>query len=118
MDIKITPKKLSGKVVVPPSKSVAHRMIIAAALSDGVSTISNLFPSVDITATMACFRRNTEHIIPQPDAAQRSPWMQKIKRKAVTVVHSITHWRIKEVKRGPVDSEERLIRRISPNIMR
>ena len=56
MDIKITPAKLSGKVVVPPSKSVAHRMIIAAALSDGVSTISNLFPSVDITATMECMK--------------------------------------------------------------
>lgn len=56
MDIKITPAKLSGKVVVPPSKSVAHRMIIAAALSDGVSKISNLFPSVDITATMNCMR--------------------------------------------------------------
>ena len=52
----LTPKKLSGKVVVPPSKSVAHRMIIAAALSDGVSTISNLFPSVDITATMDCMK--------------------------------------------------------------
>lgn len=56
MDLKITPAKLSGKVVVPPSKSVAHRMIIAAALSDGISTISNLFPSVDITATMDCMK--------------------------------------------------------------
>ncbi len=56
MDIKVTPTKLSGKVVVPPSKSVAHRMIIAAALSDGVSTISNLFPSVDITATTDCMK--------------------------------------------------------------
>ena len=56
MDIKITPNLLSGKVSVPPSKSVAHRMIIAAALSDGISTISNLFPSVDITATMECMK--------------------------------------------------------------
>lgn len=56
MDLRITPAKLSGKVVVPPSKSVAHRMIIAAALSDGISTISNLFPSVDITATMDCMK--------------------------------------------------------------
>lgn len=56
MDLRITPSKLSGKVVVPPSKSVAHRMIIAAALSDGISTISNLFPSVDITATMDCMK--------------------------------------------------------------
>ena len=56
MDLRISPAKLSGKVVVPPSKSVAHRMIIAAALSDGISTISNLFPSVDITATMDCMK--------------------------------------------------------------
>ncbi len=56
MDIKITPKKLHGTVTVPPSKSVAHRMIIAAALADGVSTISNLYPSVDILATMDCMR--------------------------------------------------------------
>lgn len=56
MDIKITPKKLSGAVTVPPSKSVAHRMIIAAALADGVSVISNLYPSVDILATMDCMR--------------------------------------------------------------
>lgn len=56
MDLKITPNILSGRVVVPPSKSVAHRMIIAAALSDGTSTITNLFPSVDITATMDCMR--------------------------------------------------------------
>lgn len=56
MDIKITPKKLHGEVIVPPSKSVAHRMIIAAALADGTSTISNLYPSVDILATMDCMR--------------------------------------------------------------
>lgn len=56
MDIKIIPNILSGKVSVPPSKSVAHRMIIAAALTDGTSTISNIFPSVDITATMDCMK--------------------------------------------------------------
>ena len=56
MDIKITPKKLRGEVTLPPSKSVAHRMIIAAALADGVSVISNLYPSVDILATMDCMR--------------------------------------------------------------
>lgn len=56
MDIKITPKTLHGTVTVPPSKSVAHRMIIAAALADGVSEISNLYPSVDILATMDCMR--------------------------------------------------------------
>ena len=52
MNIKITPAKLSGRVTVPPSKSVAHRMIIAAALAKGRSVIDNLYPSVDILATM------------------------------------------------------------------
>lgn len=56
MDIKIIPKRLRGAVTVPPSKSVAHRMIIAAALADGVSEISNLYPSADILATMDCMR--------------------------------------------------------------
>lgn len=56
MDIRITPKKLRGEVVVPPSKSVAHRMIIAAALASGRSTITNLSPSEDILATMDCMR--------------------------------------------------------------
>ena len=56
MDIRITPKKLHGEVIVPPSKSVAHRMIIAAALASGRSTITNLFPSEDILATIDCMR--------------------------------------------------------------
>ena len=56
MDIRITPKKLSGSVTVPPSKSVAHRMIIAASLSRGSSKITNLSPSVDILATIDCMR--------------------------------------------------------------
>lgn len=56
MDIKIMPKKLHGEVIVPPSKSVAHRMIIAASLANGISTISNLYPSVDILATIDCMR--------------------------------------------------------------
>lgn len=56
MDIKITPAKLKGEVNVPPSKSVAHRMIIGAALADGRSEVTNLSPSADITATIECMR--------------------------------------------------------------
>lgn len=56
MDLQIIPSELRGAVSVPPSKSVAHRMIIAAALANGVSHISNLYPSVDILATMDCMR--------------------------------------------------------------
>ena len=56
MDLKITPGLLNGKVTVPPSKSVAHRMIISAALSHGESTVSNLSGSADILATIGCMK--------------------------------------------------------------
>ncbi|MBQ5672279.1 MAG: hypothetical protein IIV43_08000, partial [Oscillospiraceae bacterium] len=39
MEVKIIPHKLQGTITPPPSKSQAHRLIIAAALSDGDSTI-------------------------------------------------------------------------------
>lgn len=52
MDIKITPEYLSGKILVPPSKSISHRALIAAALADGESRIYNLLDCVDTTATI------------------------------------------------------------------
>ena len=54
MDITITPTKLSGTVFPPPSKSQAHRALIAAALADGESVISNVAFSQDIEATLNC----------------------------------------------------------------
>lgn len=52
MNVKIMPSKLIGKVAAPSSKSFSHRMIIAAALADGISEISNINPSEDIDATV------------------------------------------------------------------
>ena len=54
MDITITPAKLEGSVTPPPSKSQAHRALIAAALADGESVISNVAFSQDIEATLDC----------------------------------------------------------------
>lgn len=54
MDVKITPRRLSGIVTPPPSKSLAHRWILAASLAAGVSTIHNLTLSEDIEATLRC----------------------------------------------------------------
>lgn len=54
MDIQIAPRPLAGTVTPPPSKSMAHRFIIAAALSGGVSTIQNVAFSQDIQATLRC----------------------------------------------------------------
>ncbi len=55
MNITITPTKLRGRITPPPSKSQAHRLLIAAALTDrGVSTIRGLADSQDIAATRRC----------------------------------------------------------------
>lgn len=54
--LKINPKKLTGSVKIPPSKSMAHRAVICSALSDGVSKISNLEFSDDIIATINAMR--------------------------------------------------------------
>ena len=48
----IQPAKLKGSVKVPPSKSMAHRAILCAALANGQSTVSNIDFSDDILATM------------------------------------------------------------------
>ena len=55
-DLKIKPGKLKGEVKIPPSKSMAHRAVICAALSDGISKISNVEFSDDIIATVNAMR--------------------------------------------------------------
>lgn len=56
MTVEILPSRARGTVTAPPSKSMAHRALIAAALSDGVSTVQNVAPSEDLLATMDCLR--------------------------------------------------------------
>ena len=50
----IRPGKLTGAVTPPPSKSQAHRLIIAAALAQGESRLENVDLSQDIRATLGC----------------------------------------------------------------
>ena len=50
--ITILPQRLKGQVIIPPSKSLAHRSIISAALCRGESIIHNIEISKDIEATM------------------------------------------------------------------
>lgn len=54
MDIIITPTRLSGAITPPPSKSQAHRLLIAACLAGGEGRVSNVAESQDIAATKAC----------------------------------------------------------------
>ncbi len=54
MTVKIEKSKAVGQVFAPPSKSMAHRLLICAGLSKGKSTIHNIAYSQDILATLDC----------------------------------------------------------------
>lgn len=57
MKAKIYPAQIkSGNILIPPSKSLAHRAIICACLARGKSIISNIDYSVDIRATIEGMR--------------------------------------------------------------
>lgn len=54
MNVLIFPSQASGEINAPASKSCAHRLLIAAALSKGESVIKNIGINDDITATASC----------------------------------------------------------------
>lgn len=56
MTKKVHPGKLHGTLDIPPSKSLSHRAVLAAALSEGESVIENLIFSDDIEATTEAIR--------------------------------------------------------------
>ena len=65
---RIRPSQLKGEVVVPPSKSLAHRAVICSALAGGdFSRIKNIALSDDIKATIAGME--VENVISQRLAA-------------------------------------------------
>ncbi|MBQ6394774.1 MAG: 3-phosphoshikimate 1-carboxyvinyltransferase, partial [Atopobiaceae bacterium] len=64
MDARIAPKPLSGTIRAIASKSIAHRMLICAALAKGTTRIDCPTSSVDIEATASCLASlgcNVEH---------------------------------------------------------
>lgn len=56
MKMLVEPHKLRGEITPPPSKSLLHRYILAAALGDGMSIIENFVSSDDILASVSCAR--------------------------------------------------------------
>lgn len=54
MRVVISPAKGAGRIKAPPSKSVAHRLLICAALSSGVSVIRGISDCEDVAATLDC----------------------------------------------------------------
>lgn len=56
MKVRIIPGTAAGMISAPPSKSMAHRYLIAAALAEGKSKIHGVAYSQDVLATIDCLR--------------------------------------------------------------
>lgn len=54
MKIRIYKGTPRGSVIAPPSKSIAHRLLIAAAMCEGVSTVRRVPDCEDVLATLDC----------------------------------------------------------------
>ena len=54
MNVTINKGKAQGKIIAPPSKSVAHRMLICGGLANAKSTITGINNSDDVQATLDC----------------------------------------------------------------
>ncbi len=54
MRVDILPSIPQGQITAPPSKSIAHRLILCAALANGKSEIRNIALSQDVQATIDC----------------------------------------------------------------
>lgn len=56
MNVKVYPTKPAGIINAIPSKSMAHRLLICAALTEGVTRVRCASSSEDIDATVRCLR--------------------------------------------------------------
>lgn len=56
MRVKIEKSKAVGTAVAPPSKSIAHRLLIACALASGKSEVKGISNSEDMLATLDCIK--------------------------------------------------------------
>ena len=55
--VRLLPTEIQGSVNIPPSKSLSHRALICAGLSNGRSKISNIIYSEDIKATISALEQ-------------------------------------------------------------
>lgn len=56
MIVHIEKGKSSGSIKAPPSKSMAHRLLICAAMAEGTSTLRGISMCEDVLATLDCLK--------------------------------------------------------------
>ena len=67
MKVSISKGKAKGFVQAPPSKSMAHRLLICAGLAEGRSVIHGIAESEDVLATIDCLQALGVEIIREKD---------------------------------------------------
>jgi len=77
MDISVSPSKLKGKIKVIPSKSYAHRVLIAAAVSDSPCEIDTTVFSEDIRATVNCIKELGAEVFEKENSLLINPIKEK-----------------------------------------
>ncbi len=63
MNVTVYPEKLQGEIRAIPSKSMAHRLLICAAMSEGTTRVRCNASSEDIDATVSCLRAMGSNIV-------------------------------------------------------
>lgn len=56
MRVTVQKGRATGTIAAPPSKSMAHRLLICAALAEGTSVVRGVSSSQDVCATIDCLR--------------------------------------------------------------
>ena len=67
MLVHIEPSSPHGALAAPPSKSLAHRAVLCAALANGTSRVSQLEFSQDVQATLAEYTAKAIEMLDNPD---------------------------------------------------
>ena len=67
----IEPQRLSGTVNVPPSKSLSHRGIMCAGLSEDISVVENLIYSDDIFTTIEAMKQFGMQVLSEEKVGER-----------------------------------------------
>ena len=70
MRVEIFPARPDGSVAAPPSKSMAHRLLICACLAEGGSEVRNVACSQDVLATLDCLSALGAQIVREGDAVR------------------------------------------------
>ena len=68
MQVTLRVSRLGGTATVPPSKSMAHRAVLCAALAAGASRITHIEYSDDIRATLDAVRQLGAKVVEEEDA--------------------------------------------------